>query len=117
MKLTEMKNEQALDALEMLIDPVSEICTTEFMNCLRSGNMAAAVKVALKQNKAALIRILAVMDCEDPDTYSVNMFQIIRKAIAMLNDPEVIGLFTSAPQTEDEEPSGDASAVENANEA
>lgn len=117
MKLTEMKNEQALDALEMLIDPVSEICTEEFMNCLRGGKMMAAARVALKENKAALIRILAIMDCEDPDTYSVNMFQIIRKTIALLNDPEVMGLFTSAPLTEDVESFGDASAVENTNEA
>lgn len=114
MKLTEMKNESALDALEMLIDPIAEICTDEFMDCLRGGKMRSAVKTALKQNKAALIRILAIMDCADPETYSVNIFQIVQKALGVLGDPEVVALFTSAAPSEDGASSGGASAGENA---
>lgn len=114
MKLTEMKNEAALDALEMLIDPIAEICTDEFMECLRGGKMRNAVKTALKQNKSALIRILAIMDCADPEAYSVNIFQIVQKAIGVLGDPEVVELFTSAAPSVDVESSGAASAVGNA---
>lgn len=117
MKLTEMKNEAALDALEMLIDPIGEICTDDFMACLRDGKMMGAVKSALRDSKAALIRVLAIVDCEDPDTYSVNIFQIVRKTVALLNDPEVVALFTSAPQTEGGESSGGASAGASVGEA
>lgn len=114
MKLTEMKNEQALEALEMLIDPVTAICNEEFTNCLRAGKMMAAVKVALKAHKTELIQILAISEGADPETYRVNMFQIIKKALALLNDPEVMGLFTSAPTNEDGESLSDVSAVESA---
>lgn len=113
MKLTEMKNEQALEALEMLIDPVTAICDEEFTNCLRTGKMMAAVKVALKAHKTELIQILAISEGADPETYRVNMFQIIKKALELLNDPEIRGLFTSAPMSEDGESLSGVSVGEN----
>lgn len=112
MKLTEMKNEAALDALCMLIDPLEEICNAETLQIMQSRKMAKLAKHLLTHHKAALIRILAAMDGEDPDTYSVNAFQVIGKTLALLNDPSVVELFTSAAQSVGGESSGAASAVE-----
>lgn len=110
MKLTEMKNEQALDALCMLIDPISEICTDEFLNIMKSGKVSRIAKHLLTNKKDALIRILAVVDGEDPGTYTVNAFQVIAKTVALLNDPSVAELFTFAAQSGGVESSGAASA-------
>lgn len=112
MKLTEMKNEQALDALCLLIDPLEEICTADFWQIMKSGKMGRVVKHLLTNHKAALIKILAVMDCADPDTYTVNAFQVIGKTLALLNDPSMIELFTSAAQSVGVGSSGAASAEE-----
>lgn len=109
MKLSEMKNEAALDALCLLIDPVTEICTKEFLDILQTGKVMAAAKHVLKNHKKALIQIFAIMDGEDPETYSVNMLQIVSKTVALLTDRELTEVFTSVPQSVGEVSSGAAS--------
>lgn len=100
MKLSEIKGEQALDVLVELIDPAAEIFgDKEVATAWKSGVRINAVKVMITNHKKAVIRILAILDGENPETYEVNVLTLPVKLLEILNDPELASLFTSAERT------------------
>lgn len=111
MKFSEMNNEQAMNALADLIDPVSEICSKELLQLLSDRNFKGAAKKLLREHQRAVITILAVMDGEKPENYRFNPFQLLMKLIALLNDPDVVQLFTSQLQSAGAGSSGAAFAA------
>lgn len=110
MKFSEMTNEQAMNALADLIDPVSEICSKELLAMLSARDFKGAAKKLLGEHQGAVITILAVMDCTKPEEYKFNPFQLLAKLLALLNDPEMVQLFTSQLQSAGVGSSGAASA-------
>ena len=109
MKFSETTNEQAMNAVADLIDPVSEICSKELLTMLSQRDIKGAAKKLLREHQAAVITILAVMDGVDPAEYRFNPVQLIVKLVALLNDPELVRLFTSQLQSTEETYSGAAS--------
>jgi hypothetical protein len=95
-KLSEIKGEDALDILADLIEPVSEFSEDQiFVGYIRSGNRVEAVKRAIKGHKKAVIRIMALLEGEDPETYAPSLLRLPAMLIETLNDPELIALFPS----------------------
>lgn len=115
MRLSEYKGEQALDMLADLIEPVATIMADpEIERLARSGQpQVKIIKPAIKNHKKEVIEILAILDCADPSDYAskVNLFTLPAKLLEILNDPDLMSLFTSQGQTKDETSSG--SATEN----
>jgi len=110
-RLSEFRGEEALDVLVDLIDPATEIMTDKaLIELFRASNMAEAAKVAIKNHKKAVLEILARLDGEDPATYAPSLFALPRKLLEIFNDPELVDLFTSQGQKEDQTNSGSATA-------
>lgn len=111
MKLSEFKDEQALDVLADLIEPAAEIMMDEKVSSeFEKENLPRAVSFAIKNHKKAVIKILATLDGVPVEEYHVNIFTLPVKLLELLNDPEVTQLFTSWGQTGDAKSSGSASA-------
>ena len=111
MKLSDIKGEKAIEVLADLLEPVAEIMADkEVVALVRSGQKLKAVSAALKKHKKACLTILALTDGEDPETYSPSILAIPMKGVELLNDPELMSLFSSQSQ-EDKTFSG--SATEN----
>ena len=111
-RLNEFRGEEALDLLADLIEPASEIMTDKRLVALfRSGKMAEAAKIVLKEHPRAVLNIMARLDGKDPDTYAPSVFALPAQLLEILNDPELISLFTSQGQNEDQTNSGSASAT------
>ena len=111
-RLSEYRGEEALDVLADLIEPATEIMTDKQLVALfREKNMATAAKVAIKNHKRAVLNILARLEDENPDTYAPSIFALPMKLLEIFNDPELVNLFSSQGQTEDQTNSG--SATEN----
>lgn len=103
MKLSDFKDEKALDAFADLIEPVSEILADENVSkALQSGKTIAAAKAAIKGHHKAVLTALAVLDGADPAEYHVSLLALPVKLLSVLNDPELTELFRSAEQTSDE---------------
>lgn len=100
MKLSEIRGEAAIDALADILEPVSEILAdTEFRDAVRAKKPhIELVKMALKKHKKQVIEILAVLDSEDPKTYSPSILTLPIKLLEVFNDKELIDLFTSQDQ-------------------
>ena len=111
MKLSDYEGEQALDVLADLIEPAMEIMADkEMAGYMRSNQSAKAVKAAIKNHKKAVIEIMAVLDGADPATYKPKIFDLPIKLLEILNDPELMGLFTSQGQNVTEANFGSAMA-------
>ena len=72
-------------------------------------NRFKAIGLAIKNHKKAVIRIMATMDGVPVDEYKCNVYTLPVKILELLNDPDLVQLFTYQGQTWDAKSSGSAS--------
>ena len=109
MKLSEIKGKRALAVLADLIDPVSEIIKDEnFKALLKTKEKASIAKYLLTNHDKNVIKILALVNNEDPETYEPNLLSLPLMLLDLMNDPDVINLFGSQDQTTEFASSGPA---------
>ena len=109
MKLSEYQGEAALDILADLIEPAGEIMSDKEIGELFKKNRFKAIGLAIKNHKKAVMQIMATMDGVPVDEYKCNVFTLPVKILELLNDSELIRLFTYQGQTGDANSSGSAS--------
>lgn len=111
MKLSEYKGEKALDILADIIEPAASIMVDkEIVNLARSGQKIKVIKPLLKNHKREIIEIMAALEGEPPEEYAekINVFTLPKKLREMVNDPDLMSLFTLQGQKTDETSSGSA---------
>ena len=109
MKLSEYKGEAALDILADLIEPAGEIMSDKEIGEVFKQNRFKAIGLAIKNHKKAVMQIMAALDGVPVAEYKCNVFSLPVKILELLNDPELIQLFTYQGQTGDAKSSGSAS--------
>lgn len=100
MKLSEIKDERALDTLADILDPAAEILADpEFRDIIKSGQpKLKAAAYVIRNHKKSVIEILARLDGAEPSEYSINLLTLPKKVLDVLSDPEITSLFTSQAQ-------------------
>ena len=100
MKITEFKNEAALDLLMDLLEPVSKILTDkEIVGAIKSNKSKLGIaRIAVKNHKSEVIEILAITDGVPVEKYTCNPITIITKLMELLNDKELIDFLSSQGQ-------------------
>ena len=94
MSFSEIKNEQAIEALADMFDPIVEIASDEkIVSAARSGDKVSAVKLMLKTHSRAIFELLAAYEGVSPDEYECNMLTLPVKLLELLNRPEFNVLF------------------------
>lgn len=112
MKLSDIKGEQALEAMADLIDPISDIAQDKkLVGLIRGKKYADAVKLGLKNHKKAMLNILAILNQQDVKAYEPSLAEIPKMLLDLLNDSELLNLFSS--QTEITEKTSSSSVTEN----
>ena len=109
MKLSEYQGEAALDILADMIEPAGEIMSDKEIGEAFKKNRFKAIGLAIKNHKKAVMQIMATMDGVPVDEYKCNVFTLPVKILELLNDSELIRLFTYQGQTGDANSSGSAS--------
>ena len=109
MKLSEYQGEAALDILADLIEPAGEIMSDKEIGEVFKKNRFKAIGLAIKNHKKAVMQIMATMDGVPVDEYKCNVFTLPAKILELLNDSELIRLFTYQGQTGDANSSGSVS--------
>lgn len=110
MKLSEYQGEAALDILADLIEPAGEIMSDKQIGDVFKENRFRAIGLAIKNHKNAVMQIMATMDGVPVEEYKCNVFTLPVKILELLNDPDIVQLFTYQGQTGDADSSGSASA-------
>ena len=99
-KLSEIKDEEAIELLADLIEPISEIASDEaarkeLMNAKHDGmSPMEMVKPLLKTHKKSIIKILAILEGTPVEEYHCNAITLPLRLIEVLNDPELLSLFS-----------------------
>ena len=109
MKLSEYQGEAALDILADLIEPAGEIMSDKEIGEVFKKNRFKAIGLAIRNHKKAVMQIMAAMDGVPVDEYNCNVFTLPVKILELLNDPDIVQLFTYQGQTGDANSSGSVS--------
>lgn len=113
MKITDFKNEEAIDLLADIIEPVTKILgDKQIATAVKNKvNRLTIAKMALKNHKSEVVEILALCNgCEVKD-YTCNIITITKDLLELLNDKELMDFFQSQQQMMANESS--MSAMEN----
>ena len=95
-KISEYKDEEALDLLAEILEPVTAIMSDKLIKQeMKSGNRAAAVAQAIKRHKSEVIAILAAMDGVPVNEYHCDVFTLPIRALEIMNDKGLVSFFSS----------------------
>lgn len=95
MKITDFKNEDAIELIADLIEPISEISTDkELVKLLKKGDKIKAIQQGLKNHKSSIIQILAILNGVPVEEYSCNPITITKDLLVILNDKELMEVFS-----------------------
>ena len=109
MKLSDIKGERALEVMADLIDPMTEIAQDKILvGLLRMRNIKEAVKLGLRNHRKCMLEILAILNQQDPETYEPNLVEIPKMLLELLNDKELLDLFSSQAEQTNETSSSSA---------
>ena len=109
-KISDFRNEEALDLLVKIIDPAVEIMNDQeaVKKLYSKDRKLEGVKDLIANHKRAVIEILAAMDGEDPQTYSFSALALPIRLLEILNDKELLAFFTAQQSQASNGASGDA---------
>ena len=100
MKITEYKNEDALDLLADIIGPASAIINDGvFRSKLQTEPKLTLVMYLLKNHKRSIIEILARLEGKSVKEYDANIIQMTKSLLEIMNDKELVDFFYSQGQT------------------
>ena len=114
-KLSEFKDEEALDLLADLLDPCAEIFSDkELVGLIRSGERIKAVSKAIKEYKTEVVEIMAALEGVKVEDYHYNVFTLPKMVLNVINDKDLLDFFKSQGESDSENHSG--SVTENTEE-
>lgn len=111
MRLSDYKNEAALELFADMMEPAGKILADEEVKeafSVQPLDKASVVKMLIKKHPSEVLEILRLIDGGDPDTWEISFLQIPVKLMELLKDPEVIMLFTPQGQKGESVVSGSA---------
>ena len=101
MRLSDYKNEDALDLLCDIIEPTAKILADkEMAKAVKNKTTKInAIKIAIRNHKDSVIEILARLDGIEVSEANYTIISITTKLLDILNDKELTDFFTSQAQT------------------
>lgn len=113
-RLSDYKNEEALDLLVDIMEPAAELMsdsdTVQLLYSKKAGDRMKGVKQMIKEHKGAVIEILAALEGVPVNEFECSVFTIPTRLLEILNDKELLSFFTDQ-QTQSSEMSS-TSAME-----
>lgn len=103
-KLSEYRDEEALDLLADIIEPISELTADEDFKNVFGGeekkkfsakDMFMAIRIACKKHKAAVMTILAALEGVPVEEYHCNVFTVPLRFFELITDKDMLSVFTS----------------------
>lgn len=98
-KLSEYKNEDAIEVIADIIEPLSAIFTDDEIK--KEKNRMKAISKALKKYKKEVIQILARIDDVPVEKYECNALTLPIKVLEVMNDKEIQDFLESLGAMED----------------
>lgn len=95
-KISDYKNEEALELVVDLIEPVGRLfADQEFVKAVQAGKRLQAVKLAISNHKKDIILVLARLNDQTVEEYKGNIVTMTAQLIEIMNDEELSDFFIS----------------------
>ena len=99
MKFNEIKNEQAIELLADMFDPIMEIASDDkVVSAARANDKILMVKTILKEHSKAVFKLMALAEGTPIEEYECNIVTLPAKIIELFSQPEFEFLFQSQGQ-------------------
>lgn len=93
-KLSEYKDEEALDLLADLLEPVVEILGDTKVVKEFQDNRLKGISLAIKCHKRAVFKAMAVLNGVDVDSYHCDILTLPKTILDIVNDKDLIDFFS-----------------------
>ena len=93
MRLSDFRDEQALEVIAKLLEPVGAIAANERNAAARSGGVFGFASALLQNNPREVLAIFAILNGEEPEAYHCSAAGLLYDLIELLGDPELLALF------------------------
>ena len=106
MKLSEIKGTDAIDVIADILDPITVIMADKEIKALATQTprppAITMARIILKNQKAAILEILARLNGEDPKTFNPSLiklpFMLMELIKEISEDEDLASLFRGQPQ-------------------
>ena len=101
MKLSDYKNEQAIELLADLIEPSAKIMSSKKLaQLIRGGKYKKidAIKIMLKENPKECLEVLSIVEGVPVSEYQCDIFKLTKGLLDLLSDPQIVGFFSQQSQ-------------------
>jgi hypothetical protein len=111
MRLSEFKDEEALDLLADIIEPVGSILEDDEIAKIYEDNKSdgfgikaklQTISVMIRNHKPEVIEILAKLNKKDVSEFHCNVLTLPKELLSLINDPIMQDFFASQVQNEGE---------------
>lgn len=116
-RLSEYRDEEALDLLADILNPVVEIMQDEKVQKFFDKNsgekmtVADVVTLVIKAHKKAVMQIMAALEGVPSEEYHCNIFTLPAQLMQVVNDPDLRAFFALQGQTDSASTSGSATGL------
>ena len=115
-RLSEYKDEEALDLLADILSPTVEIMQDEavqkfFNKGDENMTVADVVTLVIKTHKKAVMQIMAALEGVPSEEYHCNIFTLPVQLMQVVNDPDLRAFFALQGQTDSASTSGSATGI------
>lgn len=115
-RLSEYKDEEALDLLADILSPTVEIMQDEsvqkfFNKGDEKMTVADVVTLVIKTHKKAVMQIMAALEGVPSEEYHCNIFTLPAQLMQVVNDPDLRAFFALQSQTDSASTSGSATGL------
>lgn len=112
MKLSEFKDEKAVEVVAKLLVPIGRIVSNKENAKARNGTQLEFASAILANNPKDVMNMLAILNDADPKTYHCTAATVIFDVMNMLSDEELIRLFGLQRQTKTSSTSASGSGAD-----
>lgn len=103
MKLSDFKDEEALDVLADLVEPATRIFSNKkLLTAINNGkNKLELAKIAIQSNKREVLEMLAILSGKPREEFHCTIPSILKQFTEMLADEELLDFLSSVEQTKE----------------
>jgi len=94
--LSEYKDEECLDVLAEILDPINKICKDKVVKkAYESDDTLKLAKAIIKRHKTEVVKILATLDNKKVEDYHYNFITLMQDVINIIHDEVLLDFFRS----------------------
>jgi hypothetical protein len=94
--LSEYKDEECLDILAEILDPINKIAKDKSVKkSYESEDMLKLAKAIIKRHKTEVVKILATLDNKKVEDYHYNFITLMQDVINIISDEVLLDFFRS----------------------